>query len=328
MKTGRIVMFALLAAALGLAIGACRKPGGEIADTTGPTLAEGERLTVYTSCFPVDWLTRQVAGDLADVTNILPVGEDPPEWTPPTEVITAMQGAHLVVVNGATFEGWLSAVTLPDGALVDTSSGLGEQLIQMQASTHSHGRDGAHTHEGTDPHTWSDPKVAAAQAAVIRDALSKADPANAAMYETNYTSLAGKLEGLDMDYKAALAGYADEVMSTSHPAFNYLGRRYGLHLINFGFEPDEEPAAADFQRLRDTIEDEGLTVMLWESHPTEPIAAQFTELGLSIIFLDPLEQPPENGTYDYLAQAQANVTTLKGLFPGDEAEATPAEPTQ
>ena len=295
-----------------LLVPACND-GGDVEEIT-----EAKRLSVYTSCFPVDWLTQRVAGEHVDVTHILPIGEDPPEWTPPAETVTAMQGADLVVINGAKFEGWVATSTLPEGKLVDSTAGLKDRLIEIKGVTHSHGKAGSHTHAGTDPHTWSDPTVALAQADAIRAALAEADPAHADAYQANLDALKADLEKLDTDYKAAIAGYGGEVLPTSHPAFNYLAARYGLTLDNFGFEPDEEPDAKQFAHFTDHVGKRGYKRMLWESMPSDTLAAKFTATGVEIVFLDPLEQPPEGKQYDYLAQANANVATLRGMFPAPE----------
>ena len=296
-----------------LGLGACG--GSDAGDGKADVTVPVEKLAIYTTCFPVDWLTRRVAGDHAEVVHVLPVGEDPPEWTPPPETVTAMQGASLIITNGAGFEGWVATTTLPEARVIDTSDSPQIHLIEiLEEATHSHGKDGEHTHKGIDPHTWSDPKTAVAQAAVIRDALSKADPAHADAFAASHEALAHDLRQLEEGYKAACKGYGGEVMATSHPAFNYLARHLGLRLIDFGFEPDAAPDEREMTRFRETVADEGITVLLWEAHPTDEVKAPFDEIGVMSVFLDPLEQPPDGGTYDYLAQARANVGTLEGLF--------------
>ncbi len=321
MRVRNLLITAIAAWLLILGMAACN--GGTTGGSTAadPTPRDG-KLSVYTSCFPVDWLTRQVAGEHAEVTLILPVGEDPPEWTPPAEVVTAMQNADLVVINGASFEGWVATTTLPQDRIVDSTAGQHEQLIVVvEEGTHSHGKEGEHTHKGTDPHTWSDPEMARAQAEAIRDALITADPDHTADYEVAYKALAEELGGLDAAYRGAMLEYNQEVMATSHPAFNYLGRRYGLHLIDFGFEPDAAPTDRELQRLKDTVAKEGITVLLWEANPTPEVQATFDEMELMSVFLDPLEQPGEGAAYDYLVQSKQNVAVLQGLFSGEEKPA-------
>jgi len=109
-------------------------------------------------------------------------------------------------------------------------------------------------------------------------------------------------------------------MATSHPAFNYMAKRYGLKMANFGFEPDEAPGDGAMDHFRHEIEHHGFSLMLWEAAPSDEVKAAFDATGVTSVFLDPLEQPPDGGTYDYLAQARQNVETLKGLFGGGAAE--------
>jgi len=317
MRARHLPIVAAAAWLLALSLAACN--GGNTGGTSGEDSSPRQgKLSVYTSCFPVDWLTRRIAGDHADVVLILPIGEDPPEWTPPVESIAAMQGGDLVVINGANFEGWVATTTLPQDKIVDTTAGQREHLILIEEEgTHSHGKEGEHTHKGADPHTWSDPTMALSQAEAIKDALVQADPAHTNDFETAYKALAEEIEGLDEAYRASMAEYNGEIMATSHPAFNYLGRRYGLRLVDFGFEPDAAPDEMELQRLRETVTAEGITVLLWEAKPTPEVQATFDEMGLMSVFLDPLEQPAEGAEYDYLGQSKQNVAVLQGLFGGD-----------
>ncbi len=313
----------LLGTALGLPA-ACGGGDGEGGAATGDEGAPAKRLTVYTSCFPVDWLTRRVAGDDTDVVNVLPAGEDPPEWVPPADVIGKLQQGDLIVINGAGFEKWVTTTTLPADRLVDSSAPIHDQLIQIKGITHSHGKKGAHTHTGTDPHTWSDPANAVAQAQAIRDALSAADPGHAEGFDTRFQALKKDLDDLAEAFTAANAGYDGQVLATSHPAFNYIGRRLGWTIANFGFEPGEDPDAHQFEAFADRVQADHIAIMLWEAMPGDDLKARFEATGVRVVFLDPLEQPPDGGSYDYLSQARANVETIRQLFPAP-AETAPAE---
>ena len=304
-------------AALGFALAACGGGGETTAGGSGggeptPTAA---KLDVQTSCFPVHYLTQRVAGDRADVTLILPAGEDPPDWTPPAEAVAALQGADLIVINGAGFEGWVGTTTLPEDKLVDSAASLPEPFVELEETTHSHGKDGEHSHKGIDPHTWSDPLMAIAQAEAIQKALSRVDPSHGDTYRSNFEALKDELTRLDQSFREAVSGYDGELLATSHPAFNYLGRRYGLKLQNFGFEPDELPGDEALHDFAHELKHHGLKRMLWEAQPTDEVRAKFEGAGAEVLFLDPLEQPQGDAPYDYMKQAQANVDRLKAMFP-------------
>ena len=273
------------------------------------------KLAVYTSCFPVSFLAERVAGERATVTLILPAGEDPPDWSPPGDTIAAMQRADLIVINGAGFEGWLGTTTLPESKLVDTTASLGDRLIELEETTHSHGKDGDHSHKGTDPHVWADPELAVAQAENIHLALAKADPAHADDYRQNFETLRNELTRLDQELKVAVDGYDGEVLAASHPAFNYMARRYGLQLRNFGFEPDALPADEALAAFTQQLGEHGIRRMLWEAQPSDEVRSKFEETGVEVLYLDPLEQPRGDAGYDYLAQARANAERLKLMFP-------------
>ena len=78
-----------------LTLPACGGNGGA-AGTAVDAPPQGP-ITVYTTCFPVDWLTRRIVGGNAEVVHILPVGEDPPDWTPPPETVKLSTLASVMV---------------------------------------------------------------------------------------------------------------------------------------------------------------------------------------------------------------------------------------
>jgi zinc transport system substrate-binding protein len=278
---------------------------------TPPEERVGMRLHVQTTCFPVDWLVARIGGERIDRVNALPPGEDPPHWQPSGETIAELSRADLIVVNGAGFEKWMLTATLPLTRVVDTSKGL--DLIETESSTHSHGVKGKHSHSGTDPHTWSDPLTYVAQARTVYEALVAADPANATHYEANLQALVQDLEALDADYRLALASGKGVRMASNHPAYAYLARRYGLEIHPFGLDPEQAPEQEEVDEILALTQAPNPAVLLWEATPLPDVKAAFPERVLHIV-IDPLEQPPDGGVYDYLAQARTNIATFEKLF--------------
>lgn len=278
---------------------------------SAPAAADASPLAVKTTSFPVDWLVRRIGGQRVEAENILPPGEDPPFWQPPGAVVAGLASADLIVANGATFEKWMATASLPRARVVETSRGL--DLIQLPGITHSHGAGGAHSHVGTDPHTWSDPELFALQAAAVGRALTEADPGGAAEYEAALGRLRADLEALSASYRQVLHPPEGLRLAASHPAFNYLARRYGLEIRSFGFEPSEAPDEAALAELSAWAAGEGPVALLWEAPPSDAARAAFPP-QVRHVYIDPLEQPPEGGAYDYLGQARANVARFKELF--------------
>ena len=270
-----------------------------------------DKVTVTTTSFPAAWLVQRIAGDVVEHSNVLPVGEDAPFWQPTGDVVAAVATSNLIVTNGAGFERWLATATLPEGIVVDSSEGV--PLITVKSQTHSHGKGGEHSHAGTDPHTWSDPLTFGDQARNVHRALSNAAPSSAAVLDRNLGALDTELRNLHAAYTEALLPAAGVKLSASHPAFNYLARRYALDLTSFDFDPEEVPSPEALAEFSAWAGEQRAPILLWEGTPTEEVKAAFPA-GTRHIFVDPLEQPGPTGSYDYLAQAKANVTVFKELF--------------
>jgi zinc transport system substrate-binding protein len=310
----RSVLFLLLVA-LGVA------PGCGAADPTitdDATVEEAPPLRVRTTSFPADFLVARIAGERVDRIHLLPAGEDAPFWQPSAELVASLTDADLIVANGAGFERWMATATLPGSRVVDSSAGL--ELIEIEARTHSHGARSEHSHAGIDPHTWSDPIVYLQQARTVHDALVAADPDGAEAYGAGLSALAGELEALDVAFQPILSQLKARPLAASHPAFNYLARRYGLSLRSFDFDPEEPPGAEALARFEGWADGQEVPVLLWEAPPAEAVVAVFGD-PVRHVFVSPLEQPVA-GNYDYIAQARANLRTFDELA----ASLPPREP--
>ncbi|MCA9570397.1 MAG: zinc ABC transporter substrate-binding protein [Myxococcales bacterium] len=286
---------------------ACGTP--EPSDAPAPTPTT---LDVAALSFPAAWLAERVGGEAVTVRNIAPPGEDPPHWQPPAEVVASLGEADLIVANGAGFEGWLATASVPEERLVRAADGL--DLIVLEGRTHSHGAAGEHSHAGTDPHTWSDPLAFLAEAKTVHQALARTAPAHTATFDAGLTALQSELTALHEALDAALAPLRGRPLAANHPAFNYLARRYGLELTSFDLDPEEPPGAEAVAAVLAWSTTAGDTpILLWESAPMDPVRQAFPA-SFRHVTLDPLEQPA-TATYDYLAQARANVATLGSLGP-------------
>ena len=108
-----------------------------------------------------------------------------------------------------------------------------------------------------DPHVWLDPVRFARQARSIAAALGPGASADA---------LAARLDGLDADFRRGLASCARRQIVTSHAAFGYLAKRYGLEQIPLtGITPEAEPSPRDLERLVREVEASGATTVFFES---------------------------------------------------------------
>ena len=287
--------------------------GGEPSDSQGQP--RSGKLVVMTTMYPMAYLAERIGGDLVEVICPVPAGEDPIFWQPDEETIGRYQEADLIVLNGADFAKWVAKTPLPSAKIVDTAKPFEKEFIRFEtATTHAHGPAGEHAHEGIDGHTWMDPVNAKIQADEIREALVRLLPEHEAQIDARFKMLARDLDELD---RGLTACSTDRALLASHPAYNYIAKRYGWNVVNLDLDPAEMPSAEVFGQISKILEDHPAKFLLWESSPEPEIAAKLhDELMLACPVISPCEL---EGDEDYLAAMKRNLLTMKEIFevPGD-----------
>ena len=131
-----------------------------------------------------------------------------------------------------------------------------------------HDDDHGHDHGAFDPHAWQSLRHAAAYIDNITAALAKADPENASAFYRNRAAYAAELKALDAEIRGLLAALpADRrTVVTSHDAFRYFGRDYGLTFVApQGLSTESEASAKDVVRLIGLIRKGGIRAVFVEN---------------------------------------------------------------
>jgi zinc transport system substrate-binding protein len=180
-----------------------------------------------------------------------------------------------------------------------------------------HSGDHGHTHTFEyDPHIWLDPILAKQQVVVIKEALVRADPMNAAYYEENAKKYNAKLDSLDAKIRSELSSCKKDTFVPFHNAFSYLAQRYGLHVSALsGIAPESEATAAELKRLVDFVRENEIKVVFAEDL-VDPRLAQVlaNEAGAQVLILSPLEGLSKSemaAGKTYLDKMEENITNLK-----------------
>jgi zinc transport system substrate-binding protein len=283
---------------------------------SGSASIAAERLVVYTVNYPLQYFAQRIAGDHAEVVLPLPPDVDPVFWQPDAATIGGYQHADLILLNGAGYAKWVSRVSLPRRKLVDTSAGFSDSYINTEGPlTHSHGREGDHSHVGTAFTTWLDFSQAAEQARAVRDALSRIMPAQRDTFASNFLTLERDLLDLDARLKAIVARDPARPLIASHPVYQYLARRYSLNLKSLMWEPDAMPPATEWQVLAELREGHPATWMLWEGDPAPEIDERLQQLGVQSTVFDPRGNRPVAG--DFLSVMFNNLANMERVFNQD-----------
>jgi zinc/manganese transport system substrate-binding protein len=244
-------------------------------------------------------LARNVGGDRVEVTTLVGPNGDAHVYSPTPGDAKQLAAANIVFVNGLGLEGWMTRLVTASGTkapMVVVSNGVTPRRMPDEDNP---GR------MVTDPHAWQSIADAKIYVANIRDGLAAADPAGKAVYDANAQAYLGKLDALEQEVRAAIAGIpADRrKIITAHDAFGYFGAAYDMSFIApEGVSTDAEPSAKDVARIITQIRKRKIPAVFLENITDPRLMAQIArETGARIggkLYSDALSEPSgPAGTY-------------------------------
>ena len=251
------------------------------------------KLSVVTTLFPLYDFARNICGDKADVTLLLPPGVEAHSFEPkPADLITISKADVLIYTN-PVMEPWatklLKGVAQPSLSIVDASQGAA-MLTAGKPSHEEKGHAGEeHDHAGgVDPHLWLDFKNSAIMVDNLAAAISAKDTANASYYKGNATAYKAELQKLDTDFSTGLTNCEKRTfLHGGHYAFGYLANRYGLTYRSAqAVNPDAEPTPSTIAELLKLVKANGLKHVYAEELVSPRIADMIAkETGVKILML-------------------------------------------
>ncbi len=338
------VFLVLLALAAGLLTGCgggAAAPAGNAAETLAdemltlpditPLVADGDRLQVVATTSIIGDVVRQVGGEAIDLVVLMPPGQDPHSYQPGAADLTAAADADVIFINGWNLEEGLvdDLVTIGrDAVVVPISAGIEPREMTEDAHEEDQGtreetaaEEDTHDHGPLDPHVWQDVNNVMLWVDNARQALSAADPANAATFAANAERYRAELVKLDADLSASFDTIpADRrVLITNHDNLGYLADSYGFEVIGTivpSVSTLAEPTAAALAELVDTMQAAGVCTLVVETTASDQLARtlekELTEcesVRLITVYTDALG-PAGSGANTYTGMMRANAAAL------------------
>lgn len=220
-------------------------------------LAQDKPIVVATASMMADMATN-IAGGKVTVECIVPIGGDPHLHEPTPRDAQLVNKANLILKNGLTFEGWLTELIDNSGTKARTVR-VTEGIQPIQSAQYKN---------SADPHAWMDASLGLVYIKNIKNALIELDPNNADIFEFNYGVYKKQLEDLDQYIKTEIQKIPTNkrVLITSHDAFQYYGRAYGVQLeAILGTSTDAEAQTSDIIRLNKVIRSNDVPAVFIES---------------------------------------------------------------
>ena len=270
--------------------------------------AATDKLRVVTSFYPLYYFASQIAGDKAEVHNITPAGAEPHDYEPTAQDMARIENSQLLILNGGKLEAWEDKVR-------DTLKGTNARLAVV-SDVIANEQTAENRKIVRDPHIWLDPVLAKKMAAAIADNMIAADIHNTAYYESRVAQLQAKLGALDQLYRQGLGDCKQKNIVTSHAAFSYLAREYGLGQIAIsGLSPEADPTAKELADIADFVKQNKITHIFFETLAGPKLAETIAdETGAQTLALNPLEGLTDKeiaGGQDYFTVMEKNLLNLQ-----------------
>jgi ABC-type Zn uptake system ZnuABC Zn-binding protein ZnuA len=193
---------------------------------------------VVTTFSTLNSFVKGAGGDRVQVTNLVPVGASPEEYSPTPQDIAAVSNAQLVVENGLGIDQWLQQT-------IDSAANPNVKVLVLS--------DGL-PHIGHNPHLWMDPANARIYTQKIRDALAQLDPAHRQTYAANTKAYLAQLDTLQTWISSQIATIPRRrrAMIVFHNAWDYFDRRFGIDNVGvIELSPGQDPNPAYIAQLVD-----------------------------------------------------------------------------
>ena len=264
MRTARRAASLALAALAALVLAGCTEGAFELPDVTGRDVR-----VVTTTNFITD-LARRVGGDRVQVTGLMGPGVDPHLYKASARDVRTLRQGDLVLYGGLDLEGKMDDVFEELGRrrpVTAVTDGIPRSKLL----------DTDQADETYDPHVWFDVSLWMDATREAARALSRVDPAGEATYRANAEAYLRELRALEREVAERLATIPRErrVLVTSHDAFRYFGRRYGVEVVAIqGISTATEATTADIERVAGVVAERRLEgVFLESSVPQQTIDA-------------------------------------------------------
>lgn len=220
-----------------------------------------DKINIVASNFPSYDFARQIAGDFAEITLLLPPGAESHSFEPTPKDIINIQSAELFICNGGPSEHWIEDIT-------DTADV--KNIIQMSAYG-----ENLYTDDGYDEHIWCSPVNVMSIAQAIYENICILDPQNCDIYTQNRDNFINELKSLDMTFKEILdKSENDTVIFADRFPVRYFTEQYNLSYLSafHGCSGEAEPNASDITKLINYVKENNVKGVFYIEFSNEKIA--------------------------------------------------------
>ncbi len=233
---------------------------------------------IVCTVFPQYDFARQICGDKANISMLLPPGAEAHSYEPSPKDILLLKEADLFITIGGESEHW--ALSLSEDVntlrLIDSVVGYEEEHTEgMEEIRHTHSEECNHEEHSYDEHIWTSPQNAISMCKSICDEVTKMDPDNKEYYTKNTDMYITKLQKLSNDFILARKNAKRDILIFGDRfPMRYLIEELSLkYYAAFpGCSSKSEPSAKTVAFLSDTATEENIPVIFYMDYSDGRVA--------------------------------------------------------
>ena len=291
------------------------------------TKNDPNKITIYTTVYPLSYFAEQIGGDFVNVSSIYPPGSNEHTFEPTQQDMMALADADLFFYIGLGLEGFVEKTkdTLKNEnvKLVATSENISEQYLHAQEEheeeaehDHDHSDHSDHDHGDIDPHVWLSPEIAKELALSIKEQLVATLPDEEKFFNANYEQLMTKLDTLNQQFEKMVSEISNKTFFVSHASFGYIAEQYGLEQVAIaGINSQSEPSQKELAELVKLAEELKIDYILFEQNVSSNLSTVIQkEIGakpLELHNLSVLTKEDIQNEETYFTLMEKNIETLK-----------------
>lgn len=231
------------------------------------------KLQIVTVNFPGYDFARQLSGEKAEVTMLIPAGAETHSFEPTTSDIVKISQCDIFIYTGGESDTWIDS-------LIKSADNPNMEIISLIDCVEAKAHEDEHSHSEIDEHVWTSPKNAIKICNKISSVLVSKDSKNQSYYGNKLDSYIDKLEALHKEFREVIDGGVRKtlVFGDRFPLL-YFAEEYSLnyHAAFSGCSEDTEPSAGTVAELIETVKKENIPVIFKIELSADSIAKTIAE---------------------------------------------------
>lgn len=247
----------------------------------------GSGLKVIVSIVPQKYFVERIAGELVNVTVLIPPGASPAAFElSPSDMRTVSEADIWFSMGVIAEREWVEEFTdlNPDLLIVNTVADI--EMFPFDRDSHHHD----HQHGDIDPHVWLSPELVKLQVTTTADAVISTDPANEDVYRVNTEEFLSDIEELQGEIHQLLDPFTGRSIMVFHPSWGYFADEYNLVQVSIE-SAGSEPSPGEMIQLLEYARLNGIRAVFVSPQFSRSAAETIAqELNVEVVVIDPLAE--------------------------------------